>query len=76
MEDEYVCQCDACTGNIDNCAVCMKTFGARELTDGLCDECRNKDPDPTGPCRMTVCDQNHQCDICEFNLTKPTKGDK
>ena len=40
MSDNYVCQCDVCTGNLDNCAKCGKTFGASELTNGLCRDCK------------------------------------
>ena len=39
MDDEYVCQCDVCTGNVDNCEGCNKTQGASDLTDGLCSDC-------------------------------------
>ena len=37
--DDYVCQCDVCTGNIDNCAKCGKAQGASDLRNGLCRDC-------------------------------------
>ena len=46
-EDEYECQCDICTGNIDSCAKCGKAVGGSEIRDGLCRDCQYEEKERT-----------------------------
>ena len=41
--DDYVCECDICTGNIDTCSKCGKTMGASGMVDGLCRKCSDEE---------------------------------